>query len=136
MNQKIRIGTFETNSSSVHALHICDADMYNKWRSSDDILFNIYDGEIVNKDECIRKHYDDFKDDYEWHCNNCKYSHKIPWDELTEEEKNNEFLEYLKYNCSLYTCEDLEYLSSIETEEFKDENSNDKIAISIYMYDD
>lgn len=35
MKETIRRGLFETNSSSVHSIVMCNSDEYNKWRNGD-----------------------------------------------------------------------------------------------------
>lgn len=47
--KQIRIGTFETNSSSTHSLVVCTEEEYNKWLKGE-ILVTIY-GNIVTKEQ-------------------------------------------------------------------------------------
>lgn len=46
MKQTIRRGVFETNSSSVHSLTLCNASDFNKWISGE-MLYSIEDDKFV-----------------------------------------------------------------------------------------
>ena len=63
----IRMGTFETNSSSTHSIAICTKEQYEKWTNGELYLNESYDKdnilegkEFITKDEAINflKHYD------------------------------------------------------------------------------
>ena len=71
----IRLGTFETNSSSTHSIAICTKEQYKKWRAGEFYLNdcgsyydkdNILEGkEFITKDEAINflKHYNYINDE-------------------------------------------------------------------------
>ena len=71
----IRMGTFETNSSSTHSIAICTKDQYEKWTKGKLYLNdcgsyydkdNILEGkDFITKDEAINflKHYDYITDE-------------------------------------------------------------------------
>lgn len=46
MKRQIRQGVFETNSSSVHSLTICDADEYQKWQDGT-LVMDDYNDKLV-----------------------------------------------------------------------------------------
>lgn len=58
MKQQIRLGVFETNSSSVHSLTMVEKSDYEKWKKGE-ILFSEYgcngDSEFLPADEAIEK---------------------------------------------------------------------------------
>ena len=58
MKQQIRLGVFETNSSSVHSLTMVEKPDYEKWKKGE-ILFSEYgcngDSEFLPADEAIEK---------------------------------------------------------------------------------
>lgn len=47
MKDVTRIGLFETNSSSVHSLTMCNDDMYKRWVSGDGVYFKRWDNKLV-----------------------------------------------------------------------------------------
>ena len=58
MKQQIRLGVFETNSSSVHSLTMVEKPDYERWKKGE-ILFSEYgrhgDSEFLPADEAIEK---------------------------------------------------------------------------------
>lgn len=50
MKVSIRVGTFETNSSSVHSLTITSLDEFNMWKNGD-MLFDSYAEKLINKQD-------------------------------------------------------------------------------------
>lgn len=84
---QIRKCTFETNSSSVHNITICDKDMYEKWVNGEDMYIMIYNDRICTKDEAINYlvsisshtyeefiNDEDLLNDYFEDCNICTYN--------------------------------------------------------------
>ena len=56
MKRQIRIGVFETNSSSTHSLTMCSGDDYKKWEKGEILLnenWNIKK-QFVTKEEAIQ----------------------------------------------------------------------------------
>lgn len=51
---QIRKYTFETNSSSVHNITICDADVYEKWVNGEDMYLFTYEGTIRTREEALK----------------------------------------------------------------------------------
>lgn len=55
MKRQIRLGVFETNSSSTHSLTMCSGEEYEKWASGELLLndnWNV-DKQFVTKEEAI-----------------------------------------------------------------------------------
>ena len=88
--EKIRIGTFETNSSSVHTLTICDLDTYNKWKNGE-LLYDEYGDKFIAVDHTLSTDQRSFA--REKYLYNMKYYWKT-WDNLTEDEKNKWYKKY------------------------------------------
>lgn len=67
MKQQIRLGVFETNSSSVHSLTMVEKPDYEKWKKGE-ILFSEYgcngDSEFLPADEAIEKNLSMFDKEY------------------------------------------------------------------------
>lgn len=140
MKKQVRIGTFETNSSSVHTLVICSEKEYLAWKNGE-LLLNPYKYSSKErfikvaalteeeKEEAIR-YYEDEKRDY-WK----------PWEDLTEKEVNQWFDKYAKdYDLrrgDYYTYDRYMYNGDLETfEDSYTTESGDKIvAFGKYGYD-
>lgn len=54
MKQVVRIGTFETNSSSTHSLIICSEEEYSKLQT-EELLIDIEEDELVTEDDAIER---------------------------------------------------------------------------------
>ena len=50
MKEVIRRGLFETNSSSVHSITMCDDDTYTKWTNGE-LLYNDWDENFMTVEE-------------------------------------------------------------------------------------
>lgn len=50
MKEVIRRGLFETNSSSVHSITMCDDDTYKKWESGE-LLIKRWDKAFITREE-------------------------------------------------------------------------------------
>jgi len=50
MTKKIRIGTFETNSSSTHSITMCKESDFNKWKNGE-MYWDRWGEKLVPKDE-------------------------------------------------------------------------------------
>jgi len=56
MNKVIRIGVFETNSSSTHSITMCSKDEYKKWSNGEILLNNSYknkSNKFISKEDAI-----------------------------------------------------------------------------------
>ncbi len=54
MKETIRRGIFETNSSSVHSIVMCNSDEYNKWRNGD-VYYDRWNTKFVKANDSILK---------------------------------------------------------------------------------
>lgn len=48
--KQVRIGVFETNSSSTHSMVICTEEEFNKWMKGE-VLMNLYEDTLVPVNE-------------------------------------------------------------------------------------
>ena len=62
---KIRYGVFETNSSSVHSLIMCNDDEYKKFMNNELLYDNWYD-EFISREEALDRLYENVKNDSEF----------------------------------------------------------------------
>lgn len=90
MKRQIRRGVFETNSSSVHSLTICDADTFKKWENGE-LLFDKWRDKFIKPTAEL--------DDIQKESAKELYAKKMGtywknWGELNEEEKENWYHEY------------------------------------------
>lgn len=67
MKKQIRLGVFETNSSSCHTLSICSREEFNRWKAGE-LLFKRWDEEFVEADSLNpdEDDEDDYQTYYEW----------------------------------------------------------------------
>lgn len=56
--QQIRVGVFETNSSSTHSLTICTKEEYEKFKNSE-LFLNIWKHKLLRKDEVAEENIED-----------------------------------------------------------------------------
>lgn len=90
MKKQIRKCVFETNSSSVHSLTICDADTFKKWENGE-LLFDEWSRKFIDPiPELSDNQKEDAKESYiremgEYWKN---------WDDLNEEERENWYQRY------------------------------------------
>ena len=57
MKKQIRLGVFETNSSSVHSIVLCMKSDYNKWMKDGLFLFDGYNGWYLGETKPERNHF-------------------------------------------------------------------------------
>ena len=139
MKKKIRVGVFESNSSSTHSLSIVTEDVFNKWKNGE-LLFNRYSEDFVEA-----KNYPTFtEEDVEDFYNENKEKYWKNWDQLSHYEKqewvgkykdevlDDEDEDYMTYNRYMdYYCYEYETYERHFTSP-----SNDKmIAFGYYGYD-
>lgn len=64
----VRLGVFETNSSSTHSLALCMKSQYEDWKAGKVYLYSPYGKEIefLTEDEAKAKVTDDIPDGYTW----------------------------------------------------------------------
>lgn len=103
----IRIGTFETNSSSTHSITMCMESDYEKWKNGE-MYWHRWNDELVSKEEVeeeflkentgVSKEDPDFKDKLEEYLNDDDKTY------YTYEEFNDyDYIEYETYEDSLKT---------------------------------
>ena len=103
----IRIGTFETNSSSTHSITMCMESDYEKWKNGE-MYWHRWNDELVSKEEVeeeflkentgVSKEDPDFKNKLEEYLNDDDKTY------YTYEEFNDyDYIEYETYEDSLKT---------------------------------
>lgn len=136
--KQIRLGVFETNSSSTHSLTICTEEEFNKWTRGE-IMFDTYSDKLIEintkiseqEKEEARKYYE----------NNKKAFWKL-WDQLSEEEVEEWYDKYMYDMCKVdryryETYDQFLYESDLETfTRYYTSPSGDKlVAFGKYGYD-
>lgn len=90
MKKQIRRGVFETNSSSVHSLTICDSETFKRWKDGE-LLFDKWTEKFINP---IPELSDFQKEDAkEYYVEEMKTYWK-EWNELSSEEKEKWYHQY------------------------------------------
>ena len=90
MKMQIRRGVFETNSSSVHSLTICDADTFKKWENGE-LLYDTWRDEFIKP---IPELSNDQKEDAKKSYTQVMEEYWKDWNDLNEEEKDNWYRRY------------------------------------------
>lgn len=89
MLQNIRIGCFETNSSSTHSLILCSEEEYEKLKKGE--LLITCDDELITKEQAYDEFIPDFFSSKYGLCNHLdEFSDKFPgkeWEELSKSER-------------------------------------------------
>ena len=67
MKRQIRVGVFETNSSSTHSLTMCSEEEFEKWKAGE-LLYDKYQGGFIDAkdpeaDEYEYRTYEEFRED-------------------------------------------------------------------------
>ena len=57
MKRQIRLGVFESNSSSVHSIVLCMESDYNKWEKGDLFIFDGYSGGYLGENKPERNNF-------------------------------------------------------------------------------
>ena len=117
MIQNIRLNTFETNSSSIHAMVICEGNEQNKlWEEGK--LYTKYTGELKTKDDLL-KQFEKEKDEYiKEYREDGGYSES---DEIDDEDLFESWLTYTDYKNIDTWYEELEQDTTIYTTKSGDE---------------
>lgn len=74
MKEVIRRGLFETNSSSVHSITMCDDDTYTKWKNGE-LLYDSWNEKFVSENE-IDKEYEEYVYDYEEYWDHYRFDYE------------------------------------------------------------
>ncbi len=115
MKRSIRIGVFETNSSSTHSITMCSKEEYNKWENGELL---IYDGGFFTKEEAIEQ----LKKD--------TTPNRINFDD--QEEVDDELKNWGYKTCEQYWNDD--YLETYE-ETYTTKSGETIVAFGKYGYD-
>lgn len=118
MKQQVRIGVFETNSSSTHTLVLCNKEMWKKFKTQKNNYFSIYQNSVITKEDIENSN------DYQTFVND----NYPDFNDLDKDEKADVFDEYL-LDEGLYNKDDLYYEYNVLVEEVPD---SDYIAVSFY----
>lgn len=122
---KIRQGVFETNSSSVHSITMCNESDYEKWVNGD--LFLARWG-YKDKDFITRKEYEDELKEYIY-----QYNEKYHDETILPEELEYEFCEDNGYVSYEKWTDDFEYEN--EKSEFITPSGDKVVALCYYGND-
>lgn len=57
----VRVGVFETNSSSTHSITMCSKEEFDKWKDGE-LLFDTLDDVFVTEDEAVARIKETYKD--------------------------------------------------------------------------
>ena len=92
MKRQTRRAVFETNSSSVHSLTICDSDTFKKWKNGELLYDKWHDEFIKSIPELSDAQKEDAKASYIQEMG----EYWKEWDDLSEEEKESWHQKYAK----------------------------------------
>ena len=93
MKKQVRLGVFETNSSSTHSLVICDKETFDKWKNGE-LLFDKWDEEFIEKYQLTNKDKEEAKEYY----NDNKDKFWKDWKDLGDEEKDEWYTKFAYEN--------------------------------------
>lgn len=131
MKKQIRRGTFETNSSSIHAIVMCMESDYDKWKKGELLLYTGWGYGYAENNEPKENHFYT-RDEAISFYKTSRYNDNVDWD---NEQKVNEILtdkEFLTYDYfwNKY-CENYEdYEETLTTP-----NGENVIAFGYYGYE-
>lgn len=121
----IRIGTFETNSSSTHSITMCMESDYEKWKKGE-MYWNKWDDALVPKEE-VEKEIAELRKEF--------ITDNPGFDENSEEWQEK-FEEYINSDKTYYTYEEFYSYEYMEYETYKSEfiTPNGEKVISFGYY--
>lgn len=138
MKRQVRRGVFETNSSSTHSLTMCSEEEYNQWKRGE-LMIDVYNDVLVK----VRiEMTDKDKEEAEKYYNRSKTKYWKDWNQLTEEEIDEWYYNYMyqyknvdRYRYRTYEefCGD-DYLEFFE-ERYTASNGEVIIAFGKFGYD-
>lgn len=117
--ETIRVGVFETNSSSTHSLTMCTREEYDKWKKGE-LLWNKWDEDFMTLEQLCRENEIQFDD--ELYDNDEDYAESID-----KKIKNAGYLTYEEF------WED-EYLEGFE-DSYTTKGGEEIVAFGLYGYD-
>lgn len=137
MKRQVRKGVFETNSSSTHSLTICSLEEYERWKNGE-ILFDTWTDEFVEPKNVTLD--SDEKEEVKKKYNKKKQKYWKDWEELTDKEKEELYLERIEEKKSYHNLEtheeyfDDEYLETF-IRQHTTPNGEKVVAFGKYGYD-
>lgn len=87
----IRVGVFETNSSSTHSITICLKSDYTKWKKNKNVLIDFEKGKVMTREELIET----WKKDKDYA--NVDWNDKEEVDDIFDELFYDEIMTYKRY---------------------------------------
>lgn len=120
----IRIGTFETNSSSTHSITMCMAEEYEKWKNGE-LYYDRWDCELVSKEE-VEKAFAKWREEF--------IADNPDFDE-NDEEWQEKLEDYMNEDKQYYTYEEFNgYEMEFETYEEEFETPKGEKVVSFGYY--
>ena len=135
MKRQVRYGTWETNSSSTHVLHICSKDEFEKWQNGE-VIFDRWNEEFITPSD-VTVEMQDLEEFY-------SRKHKDPYVkkflELDEDEINQLRKEYIKDNeleANGLTYSDWKHDDYLDTftERYTSKHGDEIVIFGKYGYD-
>ena len=124
----VRLGTFETNSSSTHSITMCMESDYEKWKNGE-MYWHRWNDELVSKEE-VEKEMAKLRDEF--------IADNPDFDENNEEWKEK-LEQYINEDKMYYTYEEFNDYDYIEYETFVDSlktpNGETVVAFGYYGQD-
>ena len=105
----VRLGTFETNSSSTHSITMCMESDYEKWKNGE-MYWHRWNDELVSKEE-VEKEIAKLRE---------KFIANNPDFDENDEEWQEELEEYINEDKMYYTYEEFNDYDYMEYETFED----------------
>ena len=129
MKRQIRLGVFETNSSSTHTLTICSKSDFEKWKRGE-LLLDEYSDKFIDVEKASEK-------DLESYYNSIKKPYYKNYKDLDDDERKSIKNEYMKNEVSGITYEDWKDDDYLETysKGYKTENGDEVVVFGKYGYD-
>lgn len=129
MKRQIRLGVFETNSSSTHTLTICSKSDFEKWKRGE-LLLGEWSEEFIDVEKVSEK-------DLESYYDSIKKPYYKNYKDLDDDERKSIKNEYMKNEVSGITYDDWKDDDYLETyyRNYKTENGDEIVAFGKYGYD-
>lgn len=121
----VRLGTFETNSSSTHSITMCMESDYEKWKNGE-LYWHRWNDKLVSKEE-VEKEMAKLREEF--------IADNPDFDENNEEWKE-ELEQYINEDKTYYTYEEFNDYNYLEYETFKEqfETPNGEKVVSFGYY--
>lgn len=140
MKKQVRMGVFETNSSSTHTLCICTEQQFKAWEDGK-LLYNRYNDKFIENREMTEEEKEEAVKDY-WTRYQKNHKYVKDYEELTSEEKAEVYKDveeggYFDVDEDYETCNewyDDEYLEFYE-EHYTTEHGDKIVVFGKYGYD-